>query len=166
MQKTIYVKDQAEWDEVKKKADESGMTVSRYLLGSVQLDRIEKKLDLVLQKEFKADPKYAEFSFRDVEEETAQTFGDSVLAKARKEAKKMGQYFGGAAAVDNEPMVPIIDESRNVERDESEILAKAQKKLEAVKAQQKIQTPKGPVKANKAMSNFISYSKDRQLVKK
>ena len=49
MQKTVYVKDQAEWDEIKKRAEDSGQTVSRYLLGGVsQLDRIEKKLDQLL----------------------------------------------------------------------------------------------------------------------
>ena len=51
MQKTIYVKDQAEWDLIKGRAESAGQTVSRYLLGGVsQLDRIEKKLDLLIPK--------------------------------------------------------------------------------------------------------------------
>ena len=54
MRKTIYVPSQEVWDEVKRKADEAGTTVSKYLLGSNhvpdlwvgdQLDRIEEKLD-------------------------------------------------------------------------------------------------------------------------
>jgi len=50
MQKTIYVKNQAEWDEVKRRASDAGQTVSRYLLGNFQLDRIESKLDLLIPK--------------------------------------------------------------------------------------------------------------------
>ena len=54
MRKTIYVPSQEVWDEVKRKADEAGTTVSKYLLGSNhvpdlwvgdQLDRIEEKID-------------------------------------------------------------------------------------------------------------------------
>ena len=54
MRKTIYVPSQEVWDEVKRKADEAGITVSKYLLGSTnhvpnsQLDRIEKKLDSII----------------------------------------------------------------------------------------------------------------------
>ena len=58
MRKTIYVPSQEVWDEVKRKADEAGTTVSKYLLGSNhvpdlwvgdQLDRIEEKLDNFLK---------------------------------------------------------------------------------------------------------------------
>jgi hypothetical protein len=132
MRKTIYIKDEATWGSIKAVAKEKGMSVSGLVssltgpideLGDTQLDRIEKKLDLVLQKNFKAGPIDSDF----------------IGGRSRKS---------------------IIDSG------ESEILAEGQKKLEAVKAQQKIQTPKGAVKANKAMSDFISYSKDRQLGKR
>ena len=57
MQKTIYVKDQAEWDLIKGRAESAGQTVSRYLLGGVsQLDRIEKKLDLLIPNAKAANP--------------------------------------------------------------------------------------------------------------
>ena len=39
---------------------------------------------------------------------------------------------------------------------DDEILAKAQEKLEAVRAERKVETAKGPVKANAAMEGFFS----------
>ena len=147
MQKTIYVKDQAEWDEVKQKADESGMTVSRYLLGSIErdliigkLDWLESKIDKLLNERsitFVGKPAEPHEGHPDsVPEENAQTFGDSV---------------------DDEPMVPIIDESRNVEQPlgmevsgrkvggDAEILAEGQKKLDAMR--EKLERKKGETNA-------------------
>ena len=48
--------------------------------------------------------------------------------------------------------------SSNAKRElpDDEVLAKAQEKLEAVRAERKVETAKGPVKANAAMEGFFS----------
>jgi len=56
MRKTIYVKDPAIWDRIKLEAEKRGISVSELLLegwGSVgQLDRIEKKVDALMEQVF------------------------------------------------------------------------------------------------------------------
>ena len=53
MKRTIYVKDDARWSELKAEAEAAGISMSEYLMGSKgppgQLDRIETKLDELLE---------------------------------------------------------------------------------------------------------------------
>ena len=136
-QRTIYASDE-EWDRVGRLAKDFDTSISKLLmgkLGSCQLDRIESKLD-------------------GANEQLSYISGLVLgLASNRKEAnpEKYESHRGAEIPVDkikDDFINALADEDVDLEAEE---LKQANERL----MKKRIETKKGPVKANAAMENFF-----------
>ena len=137
VRKTIYVPDDFDWDGLQTRAKDMGMSVSQLLLSDIdQLDRIESKLD-------------------GANEQLAYISGLVLgLASNRKEANPEKYESHRGAEI---PVEKIKDDFINALADEDvDLEAEELKQANERLMKKRIETKKGPVKANAALENFFN----------
>ena len=181
MRKTIYVKSKQAWDKVKLVAEQGGISVSELImaqftgeisrshLGRVdQLDRIESKLDLLIPKGM---PKSLADGRKEANPEKYESHKPMIVdSEVSKIQDKMGSSGIDPSLLANSNFLPGLSAANSEEAKafnkqfEDEEIKQANERL----LKKRIETKKGPVKANAAMDNFFNggYSKDKQLGKK